>query len=290
MAEPKVIWRIYLVTCLPSGKQYVGITRLSVASRWSGHRRDARAGKQTVFARILRKYDEAAFVVLEVANAISRQDASELERILINDYGTFVPGGYNMTKGGDGGSLGRTPVFTETHRRRLSEAATGRRHTAEVRRVLGLLYRGAKQSAELVERRAASLRGHKHPPEFGAAISKRQQGRHVSATTRSKISQTQLGRKQSPELIEKRASLLRGRKRSEETKQKISTSHKKRWTAELRQATSDRMLRWYANPTNLQKMAAAKKATVTPEFRARMSEIAHSRNKERGNGGESEPS
>jgi group I intron endonuclease len=94
----------YLVTCETTGKRYIGITSGDVARRWKDHiyysrRRRSRA---SALSDAIRKYGPEVFSVLEVCAARSLQDAVAVERILIQQFGTFAPVGYNLTLGGEG--------------------------------------------------------------------------------------------------------------------------------------------------------------------------------------------
>lgn len=91
---------IYLATS-PSGKGYVGQTINTINIRWKNHVFEAftSAGGCTKLNCAIRKYGSRAFTVIECWSC----DDSELdgwEVFFIELFGTFGPGGYNLTTGG----------------------------------------------------------------------------------------------------------------------------------------------------------------------------------------------
>ena len=96
---------VYRAINLTNGKSYVGITRVSVDWRWNAHVcsafNESYNDHDCVFHRAIRKYGIDAFSVETVVEA-DDSDLPDLEREYIKSYGTFVPDGYNMTRGGDG--------------------------------------------------------------------------------------------------------------------------------------------------------------------------------------------
>lgn len=88
------ITKLYCLT-FPEGKQYIGITCLSMKARLSHHVRS----KRGIVVHAIKKYGLPAISVLAVGQ---RDYISELERRAIIKYRTLVPNGYNLTKGGDG--------------------------------------------------------------------------------------------------------------------------------------------------------------------------------------------
>lgn len=98
----------YRITCIPTGKSYVGITVRKLSLRWKQHRVQARhtTGKAP-FPKAILKHGPKAFRVEPIASARSWPDLLELERLLIAQEGTYWPNGYNATEGGEG-ALGCT--------------------------------------------------------------------------------------------------------------------------------------------------------------------------------------
>jgi group I intron endonuclease len=94
---------VYLCTNLINGKQYVGITSISLGKRKSNHKSLAlRCGSQTKFHRALRKYSIENFkweVLDECSESIDILIEKEIK--YISKFDTYK-NGYNMTIGGDG--------------------------------------------------------------------------------------------------------------------------------------------------------------------------------------------
>lgn len=94
---------VYLCTNLINGKQYVGITSISLNKRKSNHKSLAlRCRSQTKFHRALRKYGSENFKweILDESSG-SFEILMEKEIGYISKFNTYK-NGYNMTIGGDG--------------------------------------------------------------------------------------------------------------------------------------------------------------------------------------------
>jgi len=90
---------IYVITNKVNGYRYVGITK-DLVSRWKDHNRS----KEVSFLqRAIKKYGKDAFEFEHIADAFSWKNACELEQLLIKEYNSKSPNGYNLTNGGDGG-------------------------------------------------------------------------------------------------------------------------------------------------------------------------------------------
>ncbi|WP_419692248.1 NUMOD3 domain-containing DNA-binding protein [Burkholderia gladioli] len=97
---------------------YCGITTQSLRIRWNRHKKSKFA-----IGSAIRKYGADAFSIDLIAESWSFEDLKVLEQQLIEQYGTFGRGGYNLTRGGDG-VLGIT--FSDEVRARFSRDRKGR--------------------------------------------------------------------------------------------------------------------------------------------------------------------
>lgn len=136
-AAPKV--KVYRVTSRTSGKSYIGITTEAVASRWRKHLTAAESGSRYLFHKAIRKYGPDDFEVEVLAVADGWANACDLEVSLIVEHGTFAPGGYNSTKGGEGawGHVVSTEARLDIGRKvraKYSEEAFRRNHRAGQKR------------------------------------------------------------------------------------------------------------------------------------------------------------
>jgi group I intron endonuclease len=117
MSLPTASMCVYQVTCLVTGKHYVGQTRRGLKERWAGHLTDAKYHRGCkVFSNALKKYGQDAFVVrvLEVCN--TREALNLREQYWIETVGCLFPNGYNLKTGGD------VPVATEYLKAAISAA------------------------------------------------------------------------------------------------------------------------------------------------------------------------
>lgn len=96
---------VYKATNKINGKSYVGITRVSVDWRWNAHIcsafTESYKDHDCVFHKAIRKYGIDSFYV-ETVEESNDEDLPNLERKYIELFDTFLPNGYNMTRGGDG--------------------------------------------------------------------------------------------------------------------------------------------------------------------------------------------
>lgn len=114
---------VYLVTNQANGKQYVGLTRLGVATRWQQHVQKSRSPK-TYFHRALSKYGEHCFTVVPYVSALNDEYLSALEREVIKS----LRPAYNLTNGGEV-TAGRK--YDDATKEKIRLANTGKRRTPE---------------------------------------------------------------------------------------------------------------------------------------------------------------
>lgn len=104
--KEKVLGEVYLITCLITGKQYVGITIRGYLNRWKRHLAQSKT-KGTGLHEDIYKYGEDAFKieVLESKQYVNRDRLAKWlfvrERFWISYYDSYR-NGYNLTEGGDG--------------------------------------------------------------------------------------------------------------------------------------------------------------------------------------------
>jgi group I intron endonuclease len=164
---------IYLVTNKVTGKQYVGLTKQIMQRRWRGHVQAARYGVQTALYSAIRKYGDDAFLIEVIASCIDRSSSGIVESAAIVQFGTKSPQGYNLTDGGEG-VRGLPREIVE----RTALINRGRKHSLEVRRLIGL----------------ASI-GRKMTDAGRQAISAARLGKPLSDEHRAKLAAAKLGKK-----------------------------------------------------------------------------------------------
>ncbi len=106
-------------------------------------------------------------------SAFTWEDLCVAEGVLIQQWGTLSPGGYNLTVGGEGRS--------------------GFRPSAESVERTAAWHRGRKRDPQAVARTAAAIRGCKRSEAHKAAISAARRGKPRSAETKAKLSAARRG-------------------------------------------------------------------------------------------------
>jgi len=136
--------QIYLITCLVTGKYYVGQTTWPLARRWSGHKLKAKTGSGHLQLAI-RKYGAEKFVIEPLAE-VSTDLLNALERlwvILLDAANPVV--GMNLTFGGDGaGTWSPAQRAAIAVRMKGNKHGLGSTHTPEERLRIGLRSKNRK--------------------------------------------------------------------------------------------------------------------------------------------------
>jgi len=189
----------YLVTNLVNGKCYIGITTRALAKRWAGHRHQGRGR----IGAAIRKYGAASFTIEHIASARTLEDLLALERLLIVQYDTIAPKGYNLCAGGEG-------VFqpSEETRLRMSAVASAQSRgpvSDETKAKIAAALRGHGFSPEALEKMRAAKLGGKATTETKALLSSLRKGRKLPKRTPEQIERMRIavtGKKQKPRSAE----------------------------------------------------------------------------------------
>lgn len=131
-----------------NGKIYIGQTGTSVNKRWQN-------GKGykgcLLFERAINKYGWDNFEHIIVADNLTKEESSKMEKDLIALYHSNNPQkGYNISIGGESGSVG-VPRSDE-HRKRISEAQTGKVMSQETRNKISSALKGRAPSNLALQR------------------------------------------------------------------------------------------------------------------------------------------
>lgn len=158
----------YVITCIPSGKQYVGITSRSLSRRWSEHLYDARnRHSKMAISRAIAKHGAENFTITAICCALCWDDLCVVETILIVQNLTRAPHGYNLSDGGDG--------------------AFGVKKTAESVERSAAKHRGKPCHSNTIAA-ARARKGQKKPLGHGAKVSAALRGIPRSDATKQKLS------------------------------------------------------------------------------------------------------
>lgn len=151
------VFQAYLITCLISGRRYIGITSRSLRERWNEHVYASRKrARSMTIGHAIAKYGPEKFEMIPICSARSWADICAAEVILIEQWNTQAPNGYNLRAGGEG-------VF------------------------------GAVRSPESIELSASKHRGKPCHPNTRAAAIRTHLGRPKSIEHRGKISAARVG-------------------------------------------------------------------------------------------------
>lgn len=158
---------LYKITCAANGKLYIGYTSKTAEERFALHLQNARWKRKTALYDAIRCYGPEAFSVAELLRCETHAEACEHERRLIAELASLLPGGYNMTHGGDGVPL------TEEQREAANAKKRGRcspkqlasnlrrkgvKASSETRAKLREIRKGRKQNPEWIAKRIASMK------------------------------------------------------------------------------------------------------------------------------------
>lgn len=172
-------WTVYMHTS-PTGKRYIGITCQRLSRRWhAGHGYKSNAH----FFSAITKYGWDNFKHEILGQNLTKKEACKLEQVYIEKYNTRNPlKGYNITIGGECGSIGYT--ITEEAREKLRQANLGKHHTPKTCARLSELERERWLDAEYRDNQIEKRRGKKPWNK----------GKKTSASVREKLSLAKRGR------------------------------------------------------------------------------------------------
>lgn len=91
-------FRIYKITNQITNKIYIGLTSLSLKQRWYHHCHNK--SKCPRISRSIKKHGEDNFIIEQIDETITLEQAEDLECYYINKYNSLSPNGYNLTTGG----------------------------------------------------------------------------------------------------------------------------------------------------------------------------------------------
>lgn len=215
---------IYQIKNTINGKAYIGITA-NPTRRWWEHRNPP-AKRNTVLIKAIKKYGADAFSFTVLHWCDTREDARELENLVVETCGSIVKG-YNMCPGGGGGQIGakRRPETVE----RIRQSNLGKKRTPEqierLRQIATAKWEADPEYREKVLAAMAKARTNVNENTRIEAARIASTNRVWSAESRAKLSASTMGRKYGPEVIAKMAATKRKPVRCNETGEVFTCTH-----------------------------------------------------------------
>lgn len=132
----------------PNGKSYIGQT-IHEKIRQAEHKKAADNGKQTKFCRAIRKYgfenfDYSVLVSFETENRALLDKVLDIFEIYYIAKFKTIKHGYNITKGGEGGTTNLGKKVSKEIRRKHSLAMKGRKLSEEHKAKISQALKGRK--------------------------------------------------------------------------------------------------------------------------------------------------
>ena len=199
----------------PSGKVYVGITKLKTSQRW----RNGEGYKNNIhFYSAIQNYGWDNFAHEILFENLSKKEAEKIEIDLISIYKANDKNfGYNIASGGG------VNIPTEETRRKISKANKGRKWTKEQKKACSERQKGRVISEEAKEHMRQAQIGRKHSEETKKKMSEAKKGR---ISNRKGVPCSEEHKRKISEANKGRISNRKGKHHSEESKRKMSESHK----------------------------------------------------------------
>ena len=150
---------IYMITCIVSGKSYIGKTIGNIRQRVVYHLNGNAPGCAALHSAI-KKYGKENFTWQVLHENVIPDLLSMFEMEAIKTYDTISPVGYNLTAGGETGFQSEETIRKRTETLRANPPMKGRRHTPESCQKMSLSRTGSKRSPETRKRQSEAAMGH----------------------------------------------------------------------------------------------------------------------------------
>jgi group I intron endonuclease len=191
---------VYLATNKANGKQYVGLTRRSLNSRWRQHVNVANQGAKTYFHRAIVKHGVDGFDVQPMVSALSLAYLADLERLMISE----IKPEYNQTNGGEV-TLGRK--YDDATKEQIRLKNTGKKRSPETRKMLSDMvkqrYVDRPELKAAVTAQILKVRSNIDEDKRRKAASEAAKKQPWTAESRAKLSASCMGRRYNQEIIER---------------------------------------------------------------------------------------
>ena len=208
---------IYMITCLITGKSYIGKTEGYIKTRVMVHL-NGKSPKCRRLYRSIKKHGKENFTWEVLHESVIPELLSAFEMEAIRIHKTKVPHGYNLTDGGETGHQSEETVRKRTETLRANPPMLGKKHSEESKQKMSESRTGLKRTKEQRRNLSQSLMGHEVSNETRAKIGDANRGRKWSDEARKACSERTSG-EGNPRF---------GATPSKETCQKISDAQQKK--------------------------------------------------------------
>ena len=142
MEEPN--YKVYCHTCKSNGKQYVGMTKAKLKSRFG---KNGNGYKECVlFFYAINKYGWEDFKSELLFDKLSFDEAEDMETKMIRELNTMSPSGYNLQSGGGGNRM-----VSQYTRDKMSKSGMGKVISEEQIEKTRIALTGQKRTPKQVE-------------------------------------------------------------------------------------------------------------------------------------------
>lgn len=177
-------YELYCHTNTVNGKKYVGITMRGAEKRWGAN---GSRYKGQALGYAIEKYGWDAFEHEVLLTGLTKKQAEEEERRLIEELGTMVPNGYNLTSGGNLGA-----VLSDESREKLRSVHLGKPKKPEAIAKTAAAHQGKVVSDETRKKLSEARKGLKESEEWRRHISEGCKGKKWTESQRQKVKETRV--------------------------------------------------------------------------------------------------
>jgi group I intron endonuclease len=185
--QDKIIGIIYKATNLKNEKFYIGKTFQGLDKRKKDHLSSSKTGCGYLFHKAIRKYGEDNFIwTIILEKEISKNELGYMEMLYIDE----MKPEYNLTKGGEGGSLIN---YTSKIRKNLGNGQRGKKLPLEHRIKIGLAGMGRKLNKKQQETLVKCNKERIWTKEMREKTGLKSKGRRWSEENRKKLADRHRG-------------------------------------------------------------------------------------------------
>lgn len=195
---------IYKITNTINGKIYIGQT-IQPDKRWTQHKTNAATNSpKMIISYAIKKYGSDVFEFEVIAGCKTWDDANEIETLLVSQYNSLVPNGYNVSLGGFNAPKSEqwTQAMKDWH------ASLSPEERAEISK------KQSEATLKQIEEKGHPAQGTKRTPEQSARLSQARKDNPVEYT---------------PEIRQRMSEAHLGKTIPEEQRQKMAEGIKEQW-------------------------------------------------------------